>query len=551
LREFNSRFVCTYWRNLVKKLSQFVPLFALALASCADATDPDGDFEDTEDEVTVVSDDDLNGIYDVTIDGAPAEDAVIESWSAMGIRLTVNGKKYQLTRSGDHLSATGASLDVHVNGSSVRDDSVDGTLDGHTIELVRDTTVKPVQTLTFPGDRPFRAYLEDVITPAAQIDREGYKSYSSTKVGAFLRGCTLYKSGSWARKYMKGATTSEKFDNFNKLISAVSGLRTTPRRLTKEYKFYNTLGTLISDPSQTGLAMSSLGMYFSAGAGSSLRWQFAPDSQAYFITDKVSRAERIGVVAMDTPTHDTLASTFGRQLLDLGAISSADAPLYTQALMELLAKSDNKTIVKLSGVGQSAITDWYSVMAIEDYRGMTFGFPSLGWGYNMTNVQFFGLLAQSLARPGQVDSAGKPVIGQVIVGSQLRPGEASYADVLNNGNDMQEYSDMARLKQLATKFLNEKHADKIAAVKAAFSGIVPDSALDSRARADIFHYICAQLYDTAGRSKNLRGAKADQAIAAVTDLFATIRSDSAALEAYILANGISKSSDPAPKSTGF
>lgn len=535
----------------MKNLSHLIPVLALSLASCADAVDPDDGFDDLEGEVTVVSDDDLNGIYDATIDGAPVADAVIESWPAVGVRVTVNGKTYKMTRSGDRLSTTGGGLDIEVNGSSVRDDSLSGTLDGKTVELVRDTTTKPAQVLTFPGDRPFRAYLDDVITPAAQLDREGYKYYSSAKVGSFIRNCTLYKTGSWPRKFMKGATTSEKFANFNKLISAVGGLRTTPRRLTKEYRFYNTLSGLMADPSQTGLAMSTLGMYFSAGAGSSLRWQFAPDSSAFFITDKVSRAERIGVVAMDTPTHDTLASTFGRQLLDLGAMTAADAPIYTQAVMELLAKSDNRSVAQLSGVAQSALTDWYSVMAIEDYRGMTFGFPSLGWGYNMTNVQFYGLVAHSLARPGQTDSAGKPVIGQVIVGNTLVPGEASYADVLNHGNDMQEYQDMARLKQLASNFLSERHAPEVAAVKAAFAGIVPDSALDSRARADIFHYIAAQLYDTQGRSKNLRGAQADQAITAVSDLFAVLRSDSAAFEAFVLANGVTKSNVAAPKSTGF
>jgi hypothetical protein len=410
----------------MKKLSHLSSTFALALTTltlgaCADAVDPEDDFEDSEEAVTVVSDDDLNGIYDVTIDGVEAPDAVIESWPAVGIRVTMNGKVYRMTRSGDRLTTTAGALDVHVNGGSVRDDSLSGTLDGTQVELVRDTTTKPVQTLTFPGDRPFRAYLEDVITPAAQLDREGYRYYSSTKVGTFLRNCVLYKSGSWPRKYMKGATLSEKYTNFNQLIGAVNALRTTPRRLTKEYKFYHTLSDLISDPSLTGLAMSSLGMYFSAGAGSSLRWQFTPTSSAFFITDKVTRAERIGVVAMDTPTHDTLASTFGRQLLDLGMMTDADAPIYARSLMELLAKSDNRSVAQLSGVAQSALTDWYSVMAIEDYRGMTFGFPSLGWGYNMTNVQFFGLIAHSLARPGQVDSAGKPVIGQVIVGSQLRP----------------------------------------------------------------------------------------------------------------------------------
>ena len=60
-------------------------------------------------------------------------------------------------------------------------------------------------------------------------------------------------------------------------------------------------------------------------------------------------------------------------------------------------------------------------MAIEDYRGVAFGKPDLGWGYNMTNVQFFGLVVRALARPTQLDSAGKPILGQVIVGTSSSP----------------------------------------------------------------------------------------------------------------------------------
>src|SRR5690242_19064671 len=128
-------------------------------------------------------------------------------------------------------------------------------------------------------------------------------------------------------------------------------------------------------------------------------------------------------------------------------------------------------------------------MTIEDYRGVAFGNPDLGWGYNMTEVQFFGLVARALARPTQNDSTGKPILGQVIVGSQLKPGDPSYADVLNGGNDMQEYPDMARLKQLATAFLLRDHPELVQAVYDAFAGVVPKDQADYRAQSDIFHYI--------------------------------------------------------------
>ena len=45
---------------------------------------------------------------------------------------------------------------------------------------------------------------------------------------------------------------------------------------------------------------------------------------------------------MDTPAHGPLASTFGRQLLDMGAMPATDNTIYARTLMELLAKSDNR-----------------------------------------------------------------------------------------------------------------------------------------------------------------------------------------------------------------
>ena len=511
---------------------------SLTVVACASAEDDELDTGAAIDEVAgVVSDDDLNGIWDATIDGTPTDDVVIESWSAVGIRLTVGTKTYRVTRSAATLSATNTSLAIDANGSGAADDTISGTLDGKAIELIRDTEIKPPITLAFPGDRPWRAYLDEVVTPAAQRDRESYKQFNRYVTGPWLKSCELYKTGSWVRKYMKGATISEQYKNFDKLIAEINYFKSTPRRLTREYKFFNTVNKYLKDPSLAGLAMSTFSMYWSTGAGGSLRMPLAPDSIAYFITDKPSRAEKIGLVAMDTPDRGPLASTFGRQLLDLGAMEAADSPRYVQALMELLTKSDARTVPSLSKLGRTAITDWYAVMAIEDYRGTAFGWPGLGWGYNMTNVQFYGLVARALGN-------------QVIVGSELRPGEASYADVLNNGNDMQEYQDMSRLKRLVTQYLTSKHPTKIAAVKAAFAGIVPESSLDARARADLFHYICAQLYDQT-RSKLLTPVQADQAIAAVGDLFATLNAERAQLESYILSQGITKSSTPAPKSTGF
>lgn len=546
--------------------TKFALLSALLVALSLQACGPDAELtidEDTYVEdlaedtgaLTAVTDDDLNGIYRVTVNGAPLTtgDAVISSWSAIGIRLDYEGATTQLTRAGDLLTGANVSLTVRQGTSSgVNDDSLDGTINGQAVVLKRDTYVKPPIVISFPGDRPFRSFLTEVLAPQAQRDRESYVTHSMSKTGPWLRSCTLYKTGSWQRKFFKGDTWSEQSTSFNNVVYATNYVKSQPRRMTKQYKFTSALNANLKDPSLAGLAISNFSMYFPTAAGRSLRLPITSDSMAYFITDRPVRQEKIGLVVMDTPTHDPLASTFGRQLLDLGEMAPADTAHYARAMMDLMAKSDVSRASALSGVGRSALTDWYAVMAIEDYRGIAFGWPTLGWGYNMTNVQFYGLVTRVLARPGQVDSMGNPVIGQVIVGTQLRPGEASYADVLNNGNDMQEYSDMARLKQLTTQYLRLYHPELITAVEAAFAGIVPAAELDSRARADIFHYICAQLYDTRGRTAVLKNAgRGDAAVNAVVALITTLEAESAQLEAYIVSRGYPKSNVAAPKSTGY
>src|SRR5262249_35905381 len=152
-----------------------------------------------------------------------------------------------------------------------------------------------------------------------------------------------------------------------------------------EYKFANAVKAALKDQSLVGLALSNFAMYFTTGGGRSIHMPIAPGANAYFITDRPSRGNKIGLVVMDTPSHGPLASTFGRQLLDMGAMAPSDIPLYVTSMMELLAKSDNTTAAQLSGTGKSALADWFAVMAIEDYRGVAFGEPGLGWGYNMTN----------------------------------------------------------------------------------------------------------------------------------------------------------------------
>ena len=501
---------------------------------------------------TTLNEDNINGLWTTTVAGAAlTEPVAIDSWPAVGIVLHMPGKDYKVTRSGTTLSGAGVALALKPNKSGVSDDSIEGTIDGKAVKLVRDVSVKAPITLTLPGDRPFRQYLLETIAPAAQRDRESYKTYVSADMLKWLSTCELYKRGSWARQYFKGATLDEQFDSLRKVVYSLSGSKNSPHSLIHNARFVGAMQTNLKDPTTAALAMTTFTMYFGTASGGALRIPLASDSTAYFITDRASRAEKIGLVAMDTPEHGPLASTFGRLLLDLGDMPATDDLTYTRALMDLLAKSDASRVAMLSPTGKSAITDWYAVMAIEDYRGVSFGYPSLGWGYNMTNGQFYGLVVRALARPGQKDSAGNPIIGQVLVGSQLQPGDPSYADVLNNGDDLREYADMAKLKLLATQYLTSQRPDLVNAVKAAFATVIPAAELDSRARSDIFHFITAQMYDNKGRINNLKGAAADTAINAVVALMDGLIKDSAKFEAYIIQAGNSKSNTPAPKSTGF
>lgn len=529
-------------------------LLAGLVACTAAPTDPDGEDLDGDGKAdggaSTVSNDNLNGLWDGTIDGVAVEDVVIRSWDAIGIQLELDGKVRTLTRKSNKLTASDVALAIDPNEPGPRDDELAGTIDGKDVALHRDIELKDTLTVELPRDRPYRMFLADMLTPLAQQDRESYVAMDAAKIKAWMQDTVLFQAGSFQRKYMKGATAAERTANFLDMIDQLDGLETTPRSIISNVTFTKAVKDHLKDQSLAGLALVNFNLYFTTAAGRSVILPITDDAKAYFITDRPSRAEKLGLVVMDTPAHGPLASTFGRQLLDMAAMPPEDNHRYAQAMMDLLIKSDPSSAAALSGDGQSALTDWFAVMAIEDYRNVAFGLDSLGWGHNITNTQFFGLVARALARPGSVDDAGHDIVGQVIVGNELRPGDPSYADVLNGGNDMREFPDMAKLKKLATKWLREDHADLVAEVEAAFAGIVT-AADEPRAKDDIFHFITAQHYDAQGRQARLTGAAADRAIAAVVALVDAMQRDSGKLEAFILSQGVTKSNKAAPKSTGF
>lgn len=528
----------------------------IAIPGCAtDSQDSNGEDLDGDGKAdggsSTVSADNLNGLWDGTFDGAAIEDVVIRSWDGPGIVIEIDGKTHTLKRTSNKLAAEGVALVIDPREVGQRDDAINGTVDGKKLELVRDVEIKDTIRLELPRDRPYRMFLHDTLMPLSHQDRESYVVMDAAKIKDFMQSTVLFKAGSFQRKYMKGATRAEQSANMLALIDQLDGIESTPRSLLTDVRYTSAVKASLKDQSLAGLALVNFNLYFTTGAGRALILPLTDDAMAFFITDRPTRGAKLGLVVMDTPTHGPLASTFGRQLLDLGEADAPDTVTYAKTMMNLLVKSDPTGAEELSPFGRSALVDWFAVMAIEDYRGVAFGNPLLGWGYNITNVQLFGLVTRALARPGAVDDNGDPVIGQVIVGNELRPGDPSYADVLNNGNDMQEFGDMAKLKKLTTDYLRQEHAALVTEVERAFAEVIPTAELDGRAKADIFHYITAHLYDVKGRQSVLVGAKADRAIAAVTALVEAMVADSAKLEAFILTKGVTKSNRPAPKATGF
>ncbi len=542
------------FRDVSSRSLGILVLTSAAAAAFAGCASPEEAADEVVDQGLTLHREDVNGLWRLHRGASTtSEDAVFEAWPAIGVRLDLGGARYSLTPSGSHLSASSPlawALTTHPNDDGYADDVVDGTLAGVPVRFERDVAPKPPITMTLPGDRPFRPFLVDQLALAAQRDRESYVVLHTASVRSFLHDCVLFQRGTWQYKFMAGADRPAETAALENVVDAIEGATTTPRLLLHEPRFADAVKANVRAPFLASYALSELGLYVSTAAGRSVHIPIGNDALIYFVTDRPDRAEKLGVVVTKTALHAPFASSFGGQLLDLASMPDDNA-LYARTMMDLLGRSSAARAAQLSPAGRSALTDWFGIMAIEDYRGVAFGHPNLGWGYNFTNAQFYGLVVRALARPGASDSAGRPVVGQVIVGNELRPGDPSYADVLNKGKDMQEYPDMAALKQLATGYLLERHAAEVDDVVQAFAGVVPASDLDDRARYDVFHFIAAELYDTAGRTANLTPSAANAATAAVGRLFEILDQESAALEAYILDNGVTKSSERAPKANAF
>lgn len=555
--------------------------------------------------------DDLNGIWTVTLDGkAQSGDALTESFEELnGVRMRLpGGQPVVLNHTGNTLwlaknaatnppanngtnttnNTTKVPTDAVVNltiknvdAKDPTDDSLEGTWYGKKAVFKRDTAPKAPIVTEFPGNMPYTVYLRDVFIPLTGQDRESYHKFDKKTGGAFLKSCQLYKSGYWTFQYFKNGAA------FTSLINDMDGVVVSPRRILKT-SFSQLLQKELSSKgkSKVGLAMSSMGMYYSTAAGGAVRIKVADDSTIYYITDKRA-SSTMGLVVMDVPDHPPLASSFGRWQQSFSQMPYSDDPYFARTILETMVNADTSSAKKLSGIGRSAFTDYLGVMMIEDQRGVMFeGFGQ--WGYNMTSGSFCALIARALShgqmRTGpthvggvapeghDVKNPAQELATQVIVQDwnsttpQLRPGDITYFDTLNGaddiittsgksgGGDFSEGEGMTLLLELTTQWLRDKHADQFTRVRDSLKKVIPASENDSadiKNIDNIFHFMCDNFYDEQLRMKNLTASDKKEVLAASEALIATIYKESKDLEAYILAHGVTKSTDWAPRASGY
>lgn len=550
--------------------------------------------------------DEVNGLWQVELDGqSQPKSALTESYPEIGVRLrlAIDGEPITLTRKandatedleGDELVVGGSDTGItdviggdtttptasevrltlkNFNTKDPADDVISGTYFGKTLELRRDVRPRkdPI-VIRLPGDRPWTRFMDEILIPKTAEDRETYRQFDATRGRAFLQRMQLYVSGYWMYKYMAGADRAAQQQSFDKIIRGLNKSRFTPRTVTRG-KLSWLVGQNLSGTAklQAGLAVSGLGMYFSTAAGGAVRLHLTDndDSIVYYITDR-RRTSKLGLVVMQTPTRPPLASSFGKWLLDFGEMPTSDDPHFARVLLETMVISSSKAANQLSPVGRAAYCDYLGVMAIEDQRGAMFNNFSLQWGYNMTNASFGALITRALShgetRVGPEVLGSKPELAsQVIVddwsgGPTLRPGDPSYFDVLNGaddvltggkkgGNDMRESGGMNTMKVLTTKWLREKHAGLVTRLEASLAKVVPATEVDHESQEDLFDLMCQNFYDR--RMANLDAAERTEVVDAGLAIMAAINAGSRDLEAFILANGVTKSTDWAPRASGF
>lgn len=356
--------------------------------------------------------DDLNGVWTMTLDGQAVDGRVMtESYHGIWIRQLPSGEPIELERSGDDLTskagsttgitdviggggtanATTPQVKLKITGLNTKDkadDKLTGTWFGKKAVFSRDLSAKGPIELNLSagiGDRPWVRFMREVLIPKSAEDRETWHRFHKQHGGGWIMGTELGAKGYWISKgWVRDQNT------FNRVFQDYHDVLNSPRSILST-KLSTLVGNAMRADKQgeKGLALSSLGMYFSTASGGSVRLIITEnrDSIVYYITDKRAH-ERTGLVVNATPTHRPLASSFGKWQNDAGEMVLADDDPYDRAVLELMVKSNTSSMNDVSKTGRSAFTDYMGIMAIEDQRGVMFGNDDLDWGRNMTEASF-------------------------------------------------------------------------------------------------------------------------------------------------------------------
>lgn len=531
--------------------------------------------------------DELNGLWTVKLGGQAAGGAQTESYPEIGVRLRHKDKVLKLKRVGDTLvidDGNNIGIIGGINGDTTvpansevkleikglntpdpADDQLVGKYFGKDAVFERDIKVKPPIDITMPGDRPWVRFMREILIPKSAEDRDTYHQFNKDTSTKFLMGTQLGASGYWITKgWIKDQSA------FYALCNELNGLKNTPRRILNT-RFSPAVQKYMrpDKKGEAALALSSLGMYFSTASGGSVRIHITSndDSIVYYITDRRANS-RTGLVINKTPLHKPLASSFGKWQNDAGDMTLADDEPYMRGVIESMTKSTTASMNQVSPTGRSAFTDYFGIMAIEDQRGVMFNNDSLDWGRNMTQASFdIGIIralshGQTRQKP-KYDKATKKIVlsqekelaMQVVIDGQLRPGTPSYIDVLNGadnalegghrgGNDCQVYG-MSEMEEHTTAWLRKDHAAEINRLEKALQPFAY-----TPGNSNMFEGMTITFFDNANFSK-VTQAQASEITEAAMAVFRVIKSDSRKLEAHMLANGVTKGSEWAPRASGF
>jgi hypothetical protein len=335
-----------------------------------------------------------------------------------------------------------------------------------------------------PGNESFFQLMKEKLADAVSAERDHPFSIDAAKIKTALNdvdetylkskvNLMLPEGTSKDPEVAKGRETT--FNTFLKDVAkAFKGKTTTAGELIDDPAFKAALGKALgrdpeapasmTDPKSVGLNRLTFGALVALGSGGGV--DVPLDDASHFILLSNRSTNRKGgadlTAFMDTPTHKTLPTAYGRFANELAAMPHSDDANFTKSLLEVLAKSETKTISKLSDVGQTVMTDFLGVLGAELYRGITSG-GKQHWETDHVEATFLADFVRASGmvlepKPGTGEDADLP----------LAPSDATlktdgtFKDFLGHGGFMHPRPQRRLLSTLITDFMKADEDGKAA-----------------------------------------------------------------------------------------